>query len=147
MGSYMATLGLVPSCVANAAAKTAAREFTRGHAGIQGRARVVDLSGDVAPARDFAKGRPAWPSSTCGCLRFFVLGSDFSGAQSLMHSVKRHPSVFTFPNTTLDNGAVPWTNYDPQNGARAHESCMCAAARGRLCLDRWPCSCWCVLAC
>ena len=93
------------SCTLAADAAAAAAEFTQGRAKT-GRCNVLDLSANASSGAGASTQRSGhgardsgahvkWPSSACGCLRFFVLGSEHSGAASLAHWLTQHPDLDT----------------------------------------------------
>ena len=72
--------------------------------------KTVDLSAaaEAAPTAD-----TVWPQSTCGCLRFFVLGELFTGAKSILHWVNAHPDVFA--PAVVEKFDVSWTSMATQH--------------------------------
>ena len=61
-----------------------------------------------------AHARAHWPSSTCGCLRFFVLGELFTGAKSVLHWVNTDPGVFA--PAGLEDYDATWSRMHDSEG-------------------------------
>ena len=95
-----------------------ARDITKGRTEMDSRQvgtliRMADVRAPVVRAADArSSGSTAargtgWPNSTCGCLRFFMLGELFTGAKSLLHWVNTDPAVHTPPS--LERFDLSWT--------------------------------------
>ena len=95
-----------------------ARDITKGRTEMDSRQvgtliRMADVRAPVVRAADArSSGSTAargtgWPNSTCGCLRFFMLGELFTGAKSLLHWVNTDPAVYAPPS--LERFDLSWT--------------------------------------